>query len=90
MNPIDKGFSEIHRKLEILLTEKKMRDGIPAMYHLFKEKEVADIFKVNPRTIMNWRREGLIGYVKLNSGIYYKLPDIMNLIDANYVPPLSK
>ncbi|PQB04117.1 helix-turn-helix domain-containing protein [Aureitalea marina] len=89
MNPLEKKFVEVHKKLDELLIRKKLRDEVPAMYHLFKEKEVAEIFKVNIRTIKNWRRQGLLGHVKLTAGIYYKLPDIMFLIDQHYEPAKS-
>lgn len=47
---------------------------------LYTTKEVANIFHVSVRTIQNWRDNGEISFIQINSVIVYEKNDVHELL----------
>jgi len=46
-------------------------------------KEVCEQFKISRTTLSNWRKKGLIEYIKIGRNIYFKKSAIMNMIEKS-------
>ncbi|WP_317043916.1 helix-turn-helix domain-containing protein [Hymenobacter sp. CRA2] len=55
----------------------------------FDNKEAAAMLKVSPRTLQNWRDEGLIGFSQVDRKIYYSRADIGLLLQNHYNKPFK-
>jgi excisionase family DNA binding protein len=50
-------------------------------------KEAAALLKVSPRTMQNWRDEGLLGFSQVGSKIYYSREDIDRMLQKHRREP---
>lgn len=64
-------------------------DRAKAAPQLFDNKEAAALLKVSPRTLQNWRDEGLIGFTQVRDKIYYRQTDIDHLLLTHYHKPFK-
>jgi hypothetical protein len=84
-------------------TFKHLMDSIEGLKKTIEEKEstntskewldnqdVCQILKVTPRTLQNYRDQGLIGFTSFNSKILYRKIDIDQFLMDNYKPPFKK
>ncbi len=55
----------------------------PTSFRLLKSGEVKELLKCSTGTIHNLKKSGQLPYIKIGGTIYYKLSDILDLID-NY------
>lgn len=53
-------------------------------------KEVCEILSVTPRTLQNYRDEGIISFSKVGSKIYYRLIDLENHLEAHLQKSFQK
>ena len=64
------------------LIEKNLR---PANEVILTEKEALQWLKISKRTLANWKAEGIIIYSKIKGVIFYRLSDILTLLEKNIV-----
>ena len=50
---------------------------------LLTTKEVCEQFKISRTTLSNWRKKGLIEYIKIGRNIYFKKSAIMNILEKS-------
>ena len=53
------------------------------MEKAYTAQEVADMFKVSKNTVINWRRQGKLPYLKIGRVILFKESDIQKLVDES-------
>lgn len=53
-------------------------------------KEVCEILSVTPRTLQNYRDNGIISFSKVGSKIYYRLTDLENHLEAHLQESFQK
>ncbi|PQJ08777.1 DNA-binding protein [Flavipsychrobacter stenotrophus] len=68
------------------IIEKNQR---PANEVILTEKETLQWLKVSKRTLASWKAEGIIIYSKIKGVIFYRLSDILTLVDNNRVEPVA-
>ena len=53
------------------------------MEKAYTAQEVADMLKVSKNTVINWRRQGKLPYLKIGRVILFKESDIQKLMDES-------
>ena len=85
----------LNQKLERLQNNfkhlsEKISDRIEKPEHIIlNNKEACDYLKVCSKTLLNWRNKGLIGYSKIGNEIFFKLSDILRMLETKYVKPFT-
>lgn len=51
---------------------------------ILDNQDVMQLLNISPRTLQNYRNQGVIPYSKIEGKIYYKMKDIRTLIEKNY------
>jgi len=59
--------------------------GVPPEHRLLTTAEVAEYFRVTPRTVETWRAKRLLPYRKLGRTIRYKLGDLQQALDVRFL-----
>lgn len=52
----------------------------------FDNQEFLLLMNISTRTAQNWRNTGFIGFSQLGNKIYYRLEDILSLLNEYYNP----
>jgi len=52
----------------------------------FDNQEFLLLMNISTRTAQMWRDKGFIGFSQLGNKIYYRLEDILSLLNENYNP----
>ena len=50
--------------------------------------ELCDNLNVSSKTVQRWRDAGLIRYSKIGNSIFYKLSDVLAMLDRHSVDPI--
>jgi hypothetical protein len=89
----------------VILTKEQYDDMVMRIDEIKKvvsqnPKELKDIFvdnqeflilmNVSKRTAQTWRDEGKISFSQIGSKIYYKMEDVLKMLDKNYKPAFKK
>ena len=56
---------------------------------IYDDVDLRNYLKVSKRTCASWREKGLITYSKLGGKIYYKLSDILSLINQHQIQAIN-
>ena len=48
---------------------------------LLKTSEFCQMLHITPRTALEWRRDGVVPYIRIQGRIYYRLSDVLNVLD---------
>jgi len=52
----------------------------------FDNAEFIQIMNISKRTAQSWRDKHIVAYCQVGNKVYYKLSDILNLLETNYKP----
>lgn len=58
--------------------------------HFIDNQEFINLMNISKRTAQTWRDEGKISFSQIGSKIYYKMEDVLKLLDKNYIPAFKK
>lgn len=88
-HPLDEKLEQIDGRLSelTLMLKDKQRTNPDQVF--FDTQEFCQIMNVSKRTAQYWRDSRLIGYCQVGSKIYYRLADILDLLDKNFNPPIN-
>lgn len=76
--PID----QILTRLNQLIDKLEKRQHSNPEYVFFDNQEFCQVMNISKRTAQNWRKSGIIKYSAIGNKFYYKLFDILNLIQT--------
>lgn len=62
----------------------------PNNEELIDNAKFIQLMKISKRTLQAWRDEGKISFSQIGGKIYYKMKDVQELIDKNYIPASKK
>jgi hypothetical protein len=65
---------------------KKQQQYISSEDLFFDNQEFMQLMNISKRTAQVWRDSNRIGFSQVGSKIYYKLKDVIELLNANYTP----
>lgn len=74
------------RKIEEILT-RKQRSNPDEVF--FDNQEFIQVMNISKRTAQAWRDEGIISYSQVGSKMYYRLSDILVLLEKHHKPSKS-
>lgn len=65
---------------------KKQQQYINSEDLFFDNSEFMQLMNISKRTAQQWRDNKIIGFSQVGNKIYYKLKDILKLLEENYNP----
>lgn len=82
INPsfIQSEISEIKSNLNSI-TDKVSDLSSPPNQVILTNKELCELMKVCSKTAQKWRDEGKVSYSKIGREIFYKLSDVLSMLD---------
>jgi hypothetical protein len=88
-HPLDEKLEQIDDRLSelTLMLKDKQRSNPDQVF--FDTQEFLQIMNVSKRTAQYWRDSGLIGFCQIGYKIYYRLSDILELLDKNFKAPIN-
>ena len=80
---LDRIFQEID-SLRKELHDDKAKKNKKLSETWFDNQDVMEILKISPRTLQNFRDNGVLPFSKIGGKIYYKASDVEQLLKDNY------
>jgi hypothetical protein len=56
---------------------------------ILDNKGIQELLNVGARTVQTWRENGLISYSKVRGQIYYRLSDVLQMLDEYRIPAIK-
>lgn len=82
-------YNEIVNKIEE--TKSLIENSNKSPKDIFVDnQEFLKLMSVSKRTAQTWRDEGKIAFSQIGSKIYYKMDDVLKMLDKNYKPAFKK
>jgi len=79
-------FKEVLEKLENMETKlEQIAKQSPLEETWLDNQEVASLLRVTPRTLQNYRDQGILPFSQIGSKIYYRASDIQAHLDKHYI-----
>jgi len=82
--PTEIMLEKIHSRISELALNVKTKQHLDYKDVFLDNQEFIQLMKISKRLAQSWRNSGFIGFSQLNNKIYYRLSDILNLLDENY------
>ena len=82
----EEEVQEIKQRLETLTIEVRNKQRTEPDQVWYDNQEFLQIMNISKRTAAYWRTENIIGYSQVGNKIYYRLSDIMALLDRSTIP----
>ncbi|MFI1743254.1 helix-turn-helix domain-containing protein [Thalassobellus sediminis] len=89
-HPFNDSLKKILDRLEYLIKQNTFKNKLDPNYVLLDNSEILQLFKISPKTAVNWREEQILPFCQIKGKIYYKLSDIHKVIDENYISSKKK
>ena len=83
--PLESVLDRLQRIEEILA--KKQHNHPEQVF--FDNQEFIQVMNISKRTAQAWRDEGIISYSQIGSKMYYRLADILALLEKHHKPSKS-
>lgn len=77
---------EIKQRLDDLTIELRKKQRTEPDQVWYDNQEFLQIMNISKRTAAYWRTENIIGYSQVGNKIYYRLSEIMALLDRSTIP----
>ena len=61
----------------------------PPQKTIYSNQELSKFLEVSTRTLQNWRDRGMIGYSKVGKNIFYKLSDVLDMLNKYHQQPFA-
>ena len=82
----EEDVQEIKQRLEALTIEIRNKQRTEPDQVWYDNQEFLQIMNISKRTAAYWRTENIIGYSQVGNKIYYRLSEIMALLDRSTIP----
>ena len=88
-HPLDDKLEKLEERLNemLLMLKDKQRTNPDQVF--FDSQEFLQIMNISKRTAQSWRDSGIIGYSQIGYKIYYRLSDILDLLNKHFKAPLN-
>lgn len=81
----EKQIKAIEEKLEALSREFDRKGAVNAQEKILDHSDFLRLLNISPRTSQYWREHGRIPYSRINRKLYFRLSDIMQLMQESRV-----
>jgi hypothetical protein len=85
-NKLCEPLEKVQERLDLLTQELKKKQRTNPDQVFFDNQEFIRIMNISKRTAQTWRMNQIIGFSMIGSKLYYKLSDILLLLQKNYKP----
>ena len=82
----EEEVQEIKQRLDALTIEVRNKQRTEPDQVWYDNQEFLQIMNISKRTAAYWRTENIIGYSQVGNKIYYRLSEIMALLDRSTIP----
>lgn len=82
----EEEVQEVKQRLEALTIEVRNKQRTEPDQVWYDNQEFLQIMNISKRTAAYWRTENIIGYSQVGNKIYYRLSEIMALLDRSTIP----
>lgn len=80
-----KNYMRLEQKLDLLIAEvQKLQGKARPSDGWLSNTEVTEMLQVSPRTLQNYRDEGVIPFTKVGKKLYYRSADIQQHLERHY------
>lgn len=83
---LEEKMGEFDQKLKLIIGILRERQRTNPEEVFFDNQEFLQVMNISKRTAQQWRDTGLIGFCQIGSKIYYRLTDILTLLNENHRP----
>lgn len=83
---LEEKIGEFDQKLKLIIGILRERQRTNPEEVFFDNQEFLQVMNISKRTAQQWRDNGLIGFCQIGSKIYYRLTDILILLNENHKP----
>lgn len=81
---IEKLIEQVELMLEVVANIEKVARPSLEREHYYSDSELSELLRISRRTLIEWRKKGIISYIILEGKILYKSTDILQLLEKNY------
>ena len=85
----EEEVQEIKQRLDALTIELRKKQRTEPDQVWYDNQEFLQIMNISKRTAAYWRTEKVVTYSQVGNKIYYRLSDIMDLLDKSTIPANS-
>ena len=85
----EESYEDLKRKIEHILEQLKEQKLDPDQ-KILDNLKLQEELSISPRLAQQWRNDGTIGYSQIGNKIYYKLSDVIKMLDSHYHPSTKK
>lgn len=82
----EKMLQKLDDQVALIVAKLKTLSGDNPDDIFFDNKEFLNLMNISVRTAQIWRDNNIISYSQIGSKIYYRLSDILTLLNENYNP----
>ena len=82
----EEEVQEVKQRLDALTIEVRNKQRTEPDQVWYDNQEFLQIMNISKRTAAYWRTENIIGYSQVGNKIYYRLSEIMALLDRSTIP----
>jgi len=82
----DDEVQEIKQRLDDLTSKISKNQRTEPDQVWYDNQEFINIMNISKRTAAYWRTENIVGYSQIGNKIYYRLSDILTLLNKNAIP----
>lgn len=82
----EKTLSKIESNVAEMSAKMKLGYKLDPDNIFFDSQEFMQLMNISKRTAQQWRDKNTIGFSQVGNKIYYKLKDILKLLEENYNP----
>ena len=82
----EEEIQHIKKRLEYISLTLKQKQRTEPDQVWYDNQEFLQIMNISKRTAAYWRTENIIGYSQVGNKIYYRLSEIMALLDRSTIP----
>lgn len=85
----EEEVQEIKQRLDALTIELRKKQRTEPDQIWYDNQEFLQVMNISKRTAAYWRTEKVIAYCQVGNKIYYRLSDIMDLLQKSTIPASS-
>jgi len=82
----EKILQKIDEQVTLIVAKMKTLSGDHPEDIFFDNQEFIKLMNISKRTAQLWRDNKLIGFSQIGSKIYYRLSDILKLLNITHIP----
>ncbi len=83
------SLESVQQNLDVVkrMLEKKQRNSPEEVF--FDNQEFIQVMNISKRTALEWRTSGIIAFSQVGGKMYYRLADILQMLEKHHKPAKS-